>query len=175
MEPTTLALAALGAAALLLAAVVRVTPPGRRGLVVRDGRVVRRHDGGALAALPLLERVVWLPASSEALDPVCVRARSRDGAEVTLLLSIVWQVADDALAAGSGADLPDRVADAADRAVRRTVAATELAGLLTDPVDEAAVVGLATQFVEGVGLEVVALDVLEAEVRVGPELLGLLG
>jgi len=166
---------ALAAAATIGCAVVRIVPAGHRGVVIRSGRVARSRPSGLVAVVPGLERVEMVALHPRTIDPLGVTALTRDGVEVRLVVSVLWCVADPTRAVRAVPDARAATAAAVERALHHLVANVDLAHLLRDR--EAVISRLpvsALPLVAPWGVELVDVDLLDAEVRVGPELLRLL-
>jgi regulator of protease activity HflC (stomatin/prohibitin superfamily) len=176
MDFTALVVAvALAATAAIGCAVVRIVPAGHRGVVTRAGRVARSQPSGLVAVLPGVDRVEMVALHPQAIDPLSVAAMTRDGVEVRLVISVLWCVTDPALAVDAVPNVRAATADAVERALHHLVANADLASLLRDR--EAVLSRLpvsALLLVSPWGVELVDVDLLEVEVRVGPELLRLL-
>lgn len=110
-----------------------------------------------------------------AIDPLSVSAVTRDGVELRLVVSVLWCVTDPAVVAQAVPDARTAVADVVERGLHHLVANVDLADLLRER--EAFLARLpvtALPLVISLGVELVDVDLLDAEVRVGPELLRLL-
>jgi regulator of protease activity HflC (stomatin/prohibitin superfamily) len=156
-------------------AAVRIVPAGHLGVVTRAGRVARSKPSGLLVVMPAAERVAMVPLNPRAIDPLSVTSLSRDGVEVRLVVSVLWRVTDPVLAVQAVPDARTCVADVVERALHHLAASVDLADLLRDRESllsrlPATVLPLITLH----GAELVDLALLDAEVRVGPELLRLL-
>ena len=178
MDSTALLVAAALAATVVVVAcaVVRIVPAGHRGVVTRAGRVARSRPSGLIIAAPVVERVVMVDLHARPIDPLSVAALTRDGADIRLTVSVLWSVVDPTLAACAVPDARSATADAVERTVHHLVANVELVSLLRDR--EALLKRLpvsALPLVRAWGVELVDVTLLDAEVRVGPELLRLLG
>lgn len=156
-------------------AVFRVVPAGHVGVTVRGGRAVRTRPSGVLASLPLVERVVTVPLRPPAIEPLLVTATTRDAVEIRLVVSALWEVTDPARAALAGEGLRDRTAEAVERAAHRTCLTLDLVdllrdrALLLDPLPRSAAVALIPY-----GVRLGDVELLDAELRLGPGLLRLL-
>ena len=177
MEPTAaLVVAALVVAAVLCRATVRVTPAGHCGVVTRAGRAVRSRCSGLLLVVPGLERVEIVSVQPATLDPLHVTATTRDGVSVRLVLSVLWRIVNPARSVAGGQDPQSVTADAVDRLVRHLVADVDLAALLRNREQVLArIPDAAAPQLAPLGAELLDVDLLNAEVRFGPELLRLLG
>lgn len=178
MEPTLVVAAVaavLAAAAVTGCALVRIVPAGHQGVVIRAGRVARMRPSGLLVALPIVERVEMVALHPRAIDPLSVRSLTRDGVELRLVVSVLWCVTDPILAVQAVPDARSAVADAVERTLHHLVANVDLAHLLRER--EAFLARLpvtSLPLVSTLGAELVDVDLLDAEVRVGPELIRLL-
>lgn len=173
------ALAATVAGAAFLGLGVRVVPAGHVGVVCRGGRVVRTRPSGLLIAAPGRERLVMVPLHAQSIDPLRVTAVTRDGVEVQLVLSVLWRVVDASAAVEAGHAGPHGLGHGAEQVVERAmhhlVARVDLVELLRDRELLLAQMPDAGRALLGaVGVEVLDVDLLDAEVRVGPELIRLL-
>lgn len=167
--------AALTLAAVVGCALVRIVPAGHRGVVIRAGRVARTRPSGPLVVVPVAERVEMVALHPRALVPLSVTSVTRDGIEIRLVLSVLWSVTDAALAALAVPDAKTAVADVVERGLHHLVAGVELATLLRERESFLSRLPVtALPLVSPLGAELVDVDLLDAEVRVGPELLRLL-
>jgi len=176
MESMVLLVAAALAAATMLGCVaVRIVPAGHCGVVTRAGRVARLRTSGLVTVVPGVERVEMVALHPAPLDPLGVTALTRDGVEVRLTVSVLWRVAHPTLTLQAAPDARVATTEAVERALRHLIAHVDLANLLRNretvlsrlPVTALPLVG-------PLGVELVDVDLLHAEVRVGPELLRLL-
>lgn len=176
MDATVAALGALVAAALALAiSGVRMVPAAHRGVVLRAGRVRRSTGPGPALVLPLIERIEMVAMHPRALAPVTVNALTRDGVAVRLVVDVLWLITHPSLAVLAVPDAAATTEDAVERALHHLVANIDLPTLLRDrdpltsrlPVTVSALAGHS-------GVEIIDVDILDVEVRVGPELLRLL-
>lgn len=177
MEPTALlAVAALLATAAVLGrAVVRVVPAGHCGVVTRGGRVARSRSPGPTLVAPGLERIDMVALCPAPIDPLGVTVLTGDGVEVRLTVSVLWRVVDPTLVVRTVPDARTVVEAAVERGLHHLVATVDLAHLLREREVVLARLPATTQLlVAPLGVELVDVDLLGAEVRVGPELLGLL-
>lgn len=155
--------------------VVRIVPARHCGVVTRAGRVVRLRPCGLVVVAPGFERLETVAMQPPPIDPLGVTALTRDGVEVRLVLSVWWCVADPTRAVQAVPDARAATAAALERVLHHLVASLDLANLLRDR--EAALSRLhvsALPYVSPLGVELVDVDLLDVEVRVGPELLRLL-
>jgi len=176
MDSAALVVAAVAlAAAVIGCALVRIVPAGHRGVVIRAGRVARTSPSGLLVVVPVAERVEMVALHPRVIDPLSVSSVTRDGVEVRLVVSVLWCVTDPALAVQAVPDARTAVADVVERGLHHLVANVDLAYLLRD---REAFLGrlpvTVLPLVSPLGGELVDVDLLDAEVRVGPELLRLL-
>jgi regulator of protease activity HflC (stomatin/prohibitin superfamily) len=154
---------------------VRVVPAGSIGVVLRAGRVTRQRQPGPVVVVPGLERIEMVSLRPSPIDPLGVTALTRDAVEVDLAVSVVWRVADPVRAIGAEPCARAVTAAAVERGVRHLVATVDLADLLRDHADLLAPLPTITwPLVEPYGVDVVDVDLLDTQVRVGPELLHLL-
>jgi regulator of protease activity HflC (stomatin/prohibitin superfamily) len=176
MDATAVVIAvALAVTALLGRAVVRIVPAGHRGVVTRAGRVARSRPSGLLVVLPGVERVEMVSLHPPPIDPLTVTAQTRDGFEVRLVASVLWCVADPALAVHAVPDTRAATADAIERAFHHLVGNVDLANLLRDRglfLSQLPVTAL--PLVSPLGVELLDVDLLDAQVRICPELVRLL-
>lgn len=177
MESAALVVVAAGLAAAMVigCALVRIVPAGHCGVVIRAGRVVRTRPSGLCVVFPVVERVEIVALNPRAIDPLSVTSLSRDGVELRLVVSVLWRVIDPALVVQAVPDAQTAVADAVARALHHLVANVDLGSLLRD---RESILGRlpvsALPLVIRFGAELVDVDLLDAEVRFGPELLRLL-
>jgi regulator of protease activity HflC (stomatin/prohibitin superfamily) len=156
-------------------ALVRIVPAGHCGVVYRAGRVVRTGPSGLLVVMPGVERVVMVALHHRAIDPLGVTVTTRDGVEVRLVVSVLWRVCDASRVAQSEPDSRDVVADAVERALHRLAADVDFRQLLSARQAMLAELPVtALPLLAPLGVELVDVELLDAEVRVGPELLRLL-
>ena len=177
MESPALLLAAgiVATVAAIGCAVVRVVPAGHCGVVTRAGRAIRSRSSGLALVTPGVERIEMVALRPAPIDPLGVTALTRDGVEVRLVVSVWWCVADPRLAVTAVPDTRTATAAALERALHHLVASVDLGDLLRNRevvLSRVPVIALPLLGTLGVGL--VDLDLLDAEVRVGPELLRLL-
>jgi regulator of protease activity HflC (stomatin/prohibitin superfamily) len=167
--------AAVAAAAVVCAALVRIVPAGHCGVVTRAGRVARTRPSGLLVAMPVVERVAMVDLHPRAIDPLGVTVSSRDGVEIRLVVSVLWRVCDAAQAAQSESDGGSVVASAVERALHHLVAEVDLRHLISARQSLLAELPLTTRpLLEPLGVALVDVDLLDADVRVGLELFRLL-
>jgi len=177
MEPTVfLAVAGVVAAASVVGiAVVRIVPAGHRGVVIRIGRPARTRPPGLVAIVPLVERLQLLPCNPAPIDPLSVSAVTQDGVEVRLVVCVLWSVADPMTAVRASTDVATATVGAVERALHHLAAAVDLATLLRDRESVVSQVpAVARPVVARFGVDLVDVDLLDAEVRLGPQLLRLL-
>ncbi|WP_187271798.1 SPFH domain-containing protein [Aeromicrobium terrae] len=154
---------------------VRMVPAGSVGVVLRAGRVTRRRRPGPVVVVPGLERIEMVSLRPAPIEPLGVTALTRDAVEVDLAISVLWRVTDPVLAITAEPCARAVTAAAVERGVRHLVATVDLADLLRDRADLLAPLPTVTwPLVEPFGVDVVDVDLLDTEVRVGPELLHLL-
>ena len=170
-----LAAAIVAAVAMIGCAVVRVVPVGYCGMVTRAGRVSRSRSSGLALIVPGVERIEMVALQPAPLDPLAVMALTRDGVEVRLVVSVSWRVSHPALVVHAVPDARAATAAAVERALHHLVANVDLPQLLRDrEVVLSRLPVIALPLVGPFGIELVDVDLLGAEVRVGPELLRLL-
>ena len=110
-----------------------------------------------------------------AIEPLSVTSVTRDGVELRLVVSVLWCVTDPALAAQAVPDARTALADVVERGLHHLVANVDLADLLRDRESFLGrLPATALPLVSRLGVETVDVDLLNAEVRVGPGLLRLL-
>lgn len=171
-----LIVAAVSAAVTIIGCgLVRIVPAGHRGVVIRSGRVVRSRPSGLLVVVPVVERAEMVSLHARAIDPLGVTALSRDGVELRLVVSVLWRATDPSVVAQAVPDTRTAVADAVERALRHLVAKVDLGDLLRDREPflgrlPATVIPQMT----ALGAELLDVDLLDVEVRVGPNLVQLL-
>jgi regulator of protease activity HflC (stomatin/prohibitin superfamily) len=176
MDP---ALVVVGAALLGVVAagcaVVRVVPAGHQGVVMRLGRPRRSRPSGLVVVVPGLERLHLVSLTPGPIDPLAVNGWTRDGVEVRLVLSLSWVVDDPVAAAQATPDVRLATADGVERAAHHLFASIDLTAILRDR--EAVLSQLpviALPLLTPLGARLVDVDVLDAQLRVGPELIRLL-
>jgi regulator of protease activity HflC (stomatin/prohibitin superfamily) len=154
---------------------VKVVPPGRVAVVARFGRVVRTSPPGPALVVPLVDRVTVLQALPSRIEPLHVTGATRDNVDVRITASLTWQVVDPVLALSASPDPTTATVDAVEHGAQTGISEIDLRDLLADR--EAAmerVLPRADEATRQFGVAVLDLDVLDTEVRVGPELLRLL-
>lgn len=177
MDPLAMTITAvtLAAAVAVGCAVVRIVPPGHRGVVTRAGRVARSRPAGPALVLPGLEGIEMVALHPTPIEPLGITALTRDGVDVRLVVSVLWRVRQPSLVLQAVPDATALTAATVERVLHQLVANVDLATLLRDrgslltrlPVT-------ASPLVSHCGVEIVDVDLLDVEVRVGPELLRLL-
>jgi regulator of protease activity HflC (stomatin/prohibitin superfamily) len=168
-------LAPLVVAAGMAGASIRRVPAGERGVVLRHGRPVRTQPPGLTFVLPVAERLESVPLSPAPINPLHVVARSRDGVEVRLAINVLWRVVDPTLTVQSSPPARCVTADAVERALHHLIAKIDLVTLLRDREPMLTEITDATRpRLVPIGVELVDVNLLDAEVRVGSELLRLL-
>lgn len=109
------------------------------------------------------------------IDPLGVTTLTRDGVEVRLVVSVCWCISDPARAVQAVPDPRAATAAAVERALHHLVANVDLAHLLRNrEVVISQLPAVALPLLGPFGVELLDVDLLDAEVRVGPELLRLL-
>jgi regulator of protease activity HflC (stomatin/prohibitin superfamily) len=155
--------------------VVRVVPAAHVGVVIRAGRVVRTRPSGPVVVAPGVERIEMVALQPGPIDPLAVTAMTRDGVDVRLVVSALWSVTDPTRAVHAMPDAPSLTAAAVERALRHLVADVDLTDLLRDREALLSLLPITTQPLVGpYGVELIDIDLLGLEVRVGPELLRML-
>ncbi|WP_053208061.1 SPFH domain-containing protein [Jiangella muralis] len=105
----------------------------------------------------------------------CAVVRTRDGVEVRLTVSVLWTVTDPALIVRANPTAATATAAAVERALHHLVAGVELGELLRErEAVLARVPETARRVVAVFGVDLVDVDLLDAQVRLGPQLLRLL-
>lgn len=176
MDPAVvIATSAVAAALVMVAAAIRRVPDEHCAVITRGGRVVRTRRSGPTWALPGLERVTLVALRPPALDPLSLTATTRDGVELRLVMSVLWQVTDPDLAARAGRDITYTTIDVIERVLHHLVANVDLGDLLRNR-DEllSRLPVTARPMTASIGVDLIDVDLVCAEVRVGPELLRLL-
>jgi len=177
MEPAALLVTAaiVVAVAAVGCALVRVVPVGHCGVVMRGGRISRSRNSGLAVVVPGVERIEMVALQPWPIDPLGVTALTRDGVEVRLVVSVLWCVADPRRAVQAVPDARAATAGAVERGLHHLVATLDLAHLLRDREEVLSRLPVTTlPLLAPFGVTLVDVDLLEAEVRVGPELLRLL-
>ena len=170
------AAAIVATAAAIAIAAVRVVPTGHTGVVIRAGRVTRSRPTGMAMVAPGLERIEMVALHPTPIDPLGVTTLTRDGVEVHLQLSVLWRVVSTTVVVNSGLDARAATASVVERGLHHLIANVDLAYLLREREDVLSQLPATVQsLAEPFGVEVIDVDLLDAEVRVGPELLRLLG
>jgi regulator of protease activity HflC (stomatin/prohibitin superfamily) len=176
MDPALLVVvAALLAVAATGCAVVRIVPAGHHGVVMRLGKPRRRRSSGLVVVVPGLERLRLVSLTPAPIDPLPITGWTHDGVEVRLVLSLSWAVTDPTAAAQAEPDVRLATEAGVERAAHHLLASVALSTLLRDRenvLSRLPVIAL-PQLVP-LGVELVDVDLLDAQLRVGPELLRLL-
>ena len=110
------------------------------------------------------------------VEPVLVTATTRDGVDVRVDLSVVWQLVEPERSLRAVPDVVTATADAIEHAARQVVHETGLRALVEERA--AALEGVASRAsatAQEWGVTVLDTDVLDVELRAGPELARLLG
>lgn len=153
------------------ASAVHLVPASERGVVLRLGRPVRCSGSGLRLTLPLLERMVVVPAGESFLDPVNARATNRDQAHVSVWACGRFRVRDPL----RWCERPDgyaRTLNALEAAMREDVGMTALDDLVGYPAGREGQLQDATnRVVEAWGVEVTGLEPVAVEVAVDQRLL----
>jgi regulator of protease activity HflC (stomatin/prohibitin superfamily) len=156
-------------------AALRVVPAGHCGVLIRAGRVARWRSSGLVLVVPGVERVAMVTKHPRSIAPLIITARTPDGVEVRLVVSVLWCVVDPTLAVQAAPDTRAATEDAVERALHHLVANVDLANRLRDRESTLArLPATALPLLSSFGVELIDVDLLDAEVRVGPELLQLL-
>ncbi len=164
-------LAAVGHAA----AVVHPIPVGSGAVVTRSGVPLRSKAGGLIAAIPVVEHVHMVATHPRRIDPMAVHVITQDGVEVHLILSILFRVENPRLSVQSTVDERAITTDAIERALHHLAGQSILVDLLLGrEAILASVSAEASKCLEPSGLELVDIDLLGTEVRVGAQLLHLI-
>lgn len=162
----------LAAGAVLLAASTRTIPMHSAGVVTRSGRVVRVVGPGTSLLLPGVDEVHLVSSRPTRTEPVAVEAVTRDGAALRLLLAMVWDVRDP-MATVRVEHFPGSATEqAVAAAVRHSVAAVDTEEFLAGR--EAMmrqVPAMADEVTGAWGVTVLDVELLDVELRAGPELL----
>ena len=175
MEPMLLVVVVVAVLVACGFALVQVVPPGHRGVVLRSGRVARVRRPGPAFVLPGLERIERVALHPAPIEPLGVTVLTRDAIEVDLALSVLWRVEDPRRAVAADPSARAVTAAAVERGARHLVASVDLADLLRDHEQVLSPLPSTTwPIIEPFGVDVVDVDLLDVEVRVGPELLHLL-
>ncbi len=166
----------VGALAVVGSAVLRVVPEGHVAVVSRAGRAPRVIPSGPLVVVPGLDRTDLVALHPRPLTPVTTTATTADGVEVRLVVSVLWEVVEPQLTLCALPDAATVVAESVERGLHPLAAGADLTELLRDR--HAAVIRLPltlAQELDPVGVRIVDVDLLDLDVRVGAELLRLLG
>jgi regulator of protease activity HflC (stomatin/prohibitin superfamily) len=177
MNPVLLTAALFAAVCLaVVVSAVRLVPAGSRALVLRWGRVSREVGPGIVGVLPGIERVLVLSIQPSRLEPVPVTATTRDGADVRVDLSVLWRLRDVERSLLAAPDITAATWDAVEHAARQVVNETVLRALVEERATALTdVTSRATAVAAEWGAAIMDVDVLNVELRAGPELLRLLG
>ena len=109
------------------------------------------------------------------IDPLIITARTSDGVEVRLVVSVRWCGVDSTLAVQAVPDARAATEDSVERALHHLVANVDLANLLRDRESTLArLPATAPPLLSSVGVELIDVDLRDTEVPVRPELLQLL-
>ena len=176
MNAAVLVVAAAPAVTVALGfAALRVVPAGHCGVVLGAARVARLRPSGLVLVVPGVERAAIMIMQPRSIDPLIITARTCGDVELRLVISVLGCVIDPALAVQPAPDARAATEDAVERALHHLVANVDLANLLRDR--ESALARLpatAVPFLSSFGVELIDVDLCDAEVRVGPELLPLI-
>jgi regulator of protease activity HflC (stomatin/prohibitin superfamily) len=126
--------------------------------------------------LPGVERIDMVALHPKTVEPLMVTALTRDGVDVRLVVSVLWRAVQPSLVVQAVPDATAIIEATVERVLHQLVANVDLATLLRDR--GSLLAGLpvtARPLVTPLGVEIVDVDLLDVEVRVGPELLRLLG
>ncbi len=174
---TTTTLVVIAALVLLLLGVasVRVVAAHERAVVLRWGRVVRVRGPGLVVVLPGVERAVRVSLRASRLDPLVVRAVTRDGVAVRVWARALCRVVEPARSTVSAEDPMRRAAEAVEAGIRREVADTDLASLLTTGTPQGTCMQQhIARLTADWGVEVLEIETTDVELRAvrGPAGLG---
>jgi regulator of protease activity HflC (stomatin/prohibitin superfamily) len=170
MNATVLVVAgALAVTVALGFAALRMVPAGHCGVVIRAGRVARLRSSGLVLVVPGVERVAIMIMHPRSIDPPIITARTRDGVEVRLVVSVLGCVVDPTLAVQAAPDVRAATEDAVERALHDLVANVDLANRLRDRESTLArLPATALPLLSSFGVELIDVDLLDAEVRSAP-------
>lgn len=156
-------------------ATVRMVPAGHTGVVLRAGRPARTRPSGLALVFPGVERLELVPGLPPPIAPFDVTATTRDGVSLRLSVSLAWAVRDPIATAQVQPDVKLAVADAFEREVHHLLARFDLTTFLRDRGEVLARLAVLTlPALTPLGVELLDVDLLDVEVRVGPELLRLI-
>jgi regulator of protease activity HflC (stomatin/prohibitin superfamily) len=127
-EFTLVAIAMLAVLAAVLAAFIRPVP-GEQGLVIRRGERVRVATQGLALVLPSVDRVERISLRPITIEPLVVRADTRDGLRVVLTGSAMIRVVDLETAASATQNLFHDLAEMLEAESARSVGRLDLADL----------------------------------------------
>jgi len=177
MEPVALiAIASLVVMGALAGATIHVVPAGSHAVVMRAGVPVRSRASGFVHTLPGFERVHLVSTRPPPLDPLAVHAITRDGVEIQMVASVLYRVTDPVRAAQATMDVRAATTGCIERALHHVVAQSELVSLLRDREEHVRrLVAPSPSELAAIGVTVVDIDLTGVEVRVGAQLLSLLG
>jgi regulator of protease activity HflC (stomatin/prohibitin superfamily) len=177
MEPVALiAIAILAVMGALASATIHVVPAGGHAVVMRAGVPVRSRASGFVHTLPGVERIHLVATRPPPLDPLTAHAITRDGVEIQLVASVLYRVTDPVRAAQATTDVRATTTRGIERALHHVVAQSELVSLLRDREEHVRrLVAQSPSELASIGVTVVDIDLTGVEVRVGAQLLSLLG
>jgi regulator of protease activity HflC (stomatin/prohibitin superfamily) len=170
--------AALGTLALVVVLVrsaIRVVAVGTCAVVTRFGRVTRVATPGLVGLVPGFDRLHRVTVEPHRTEPVIVTAVTRDGFDVRVLASVLWQVHDVRASICARHDATTATADAVEICLQRLVSRRDLVALLADRERlftdvEAELAPMAAAW----GVTILDVAALALELRAAPELLRLL-
>jgi regulator of protease activity HflC (stomatin/prohibitin superfamily) len=169
------ALLALGACLLLVVAAVRLVPVGSRAVVTRFGKVTKVQDAGLAVVLPGVDRLTQVVMTPRRVEPVSTTACTRDGFDLRLIASVLWQVQDPTATLHASPDIGSVTQDVVERWLHHVVADADLVTLLEAREEVLASARPHLDALAGaIGVTVLDVDLQGVEIRAGSELLRLL-
>jgi regulator of protease activity HflC (stomatin/prohibitin superfamily) len=170
------AILVIALAVVVVVTTVHVVPTGSRALVMRWGLVSRVAGPGLVRVVPGLDRVRVLDMQQHRLEPVPVTATTRDGVDVRVDLSVLWQLVEPERSLRAVPDVATATADAVEHTARQSLGETTLRTLVEERTAALADVDArSSAAAREWGATVLDVDVLDVEVRAGPALVRLLG
>lgn len=168
-------LASAAALVAIACATVRVVPAGHHAVITRAGAQVRSKAGGVVVVVPGIERLHLVATRPPAIDPLSVVGVTQDGVEVQLVVSLLYRIVDAPLVVASATDSRSATADTVERTLHHLIAETDLLDLLVHRENVLTrAVAVAPPLLAPLGVELTDIDLIDTEIRVGAQLLGLL-
>jgi regulator of protease activity HflC (stomatin/prohibitin superfamily) len=151
---------------------LRVIPAHERAVVLRFGRIVRSRGPGLRLVIPGAERMVRVSLRPSRLEPLVVRATTRDEVRVCLHAAARFRVVDPVRWTVEVTDAYTRTAEAIEVAVRADIDGAELRELTRFPAGrQARLLHEVNAVVAEWGAEVTDIDVIHIDLSLNAQLL----